>query len=64
MKNAAYLLLLLSSFSEALPTILLSLTLDEAIETTKMHSEAGWLSDRSGLIRTRPFRETQSRPSP
>jgi len=39
-----------------LPTILPSMTFDEAIETTKIHSVAGLLSDRAGLIAVRPFR--------
>ena len=39
-----------------LPTILPSMTFEEAIETTKIHSVAGLLSDKAGLIGTRPFR--------
>jgi magnesium chelatase family protein len=39
-----------------LPTILPPMTFDEAIETTKIHSVAGLLSDKDGLIGTRPFR--------
>jgi magnesium chelatase family protein len=39
-----------------LPTILPSMTFDEAIETTKIHSVAGLLSGKSGLMGTRPFR--------
>jgi len=39
-----------------LPTILPPMSLDEAIETTKIHSVAGLLADRAGLIATRPFR--------
>ena len=39
-----------------LPTILPPMTFDEAIETTKIHSVAGLLSDKAGLIATRPFR--------
>jgi magnesium chelatase family protein len=39
-----------------LPTILPPMNFDEAIETTKIHSVAGLLSDRAGLIATRPFR--------
>ncbi len=38
------------------PTILPDLTLDEAIETTKIHSVAGALSPGSPLITERPFR--------
>lgn len=39
-----------------LPTILPSMNFDEAIETTKIHSVAGLLSEKDGLIGTRPFR--------
>ena len=39
-----------------LPTILPPLGLDEAIETTKIHSVAGLVSPKIGLVRSRPFR--------
>ncbi len=39
-----------------LPTILPPMSFDEAIETTKIHSVAGLLSNRTGLIAVRPFR--------
>lgn len=39
-----------------LPTILPPMSFDEAIETTKVHSVAGLISDRGGLISRRPFR--------
>ena len=39
-----------------LPTILPPMSFDEAIETTKIHSVAGLLTDRDGLVGTRPFR--------
>lgn len=39
-----------------LPTILPPMTLDEAIECTKIHSVAGKLGDRMGLLTRRPFR--------
>jgi magnesium chelatase family protein len=39
-----------------LPSILPSLTLDEALETTKIHSVAGLLPADTALIATRPFR--------
>jgi len=39
-----------------LPSILPNLTLDEALETTKIHSVAGLLPPDSALIATRPFR--------
>ncbi|MGH7600829.1 MAG: YifB family Mg chelatase-like AAA ATPase, partial [bacterium] len=38
------------------PTILPDLTLDEALETTKIHSVAGALPSDSALVATRPFR--------
>jgi len=38
------------------PTILPDLILDEALETTKIHSVAGLLPESVGLIATRPFR--------
>ena len=39
-----------------LPTILPDLTLDEALETTKIHSIAGLLEPNTPLLATRPFR--------
>lgn len=42
--------------AKRLPTILPELVLDEALETTKIHSVAGLLPDRQGIIATRPFR--------
>jgi magnesium chelatase family protein len=39
-----------------LPTILPPMNFDEAIETTKIHSVAGMLSTRAGLVVNRPFR--------
>lgn len=44
--------------SKRLPTILPNLTLDEALETTKIHSVAGILLEGQGLIGTRPFRSS------
>ena len=38
------------------PTILPDLSLDEAIETTKLHSVAGFLSGSQALVGIRPFR--------
>ena len=39
-----------------LPTILPNLTLEEALETTKIHSVAGMLGSDDSLITIRPFR--------
>lgn len=39
-----------------MPTILPDLTLDEALETTKIHSVAGMLEPDTPLMATRPFR--------
>ena len=43
--------------AKRVPTILSSITFEEAIETTKIHSVAGLLSHRSALLRHRPFRD-------
>jgi len=42
--------------AKRLPTILPPLSLDEAIETTKIHSVAGKISDDTSLMTRRPFR--------
>ncbi len=42
--------------AQRLPTILPPLTLNEALETTKIHSVAGILPKESGLVSIRPFR--------
>lgn len=42
--------------SKRMPSILPPLTLDEALETTKIHSVAGRTTRHSGLITQRPFR--------
>lgn len=42
--------------AKRLPTILPDLTLDEALETTKIHSVAGLLEANEALITVRPFR--------
>lgn len=39
-----------------LPTILPPLSLQEALETTKIHSVAGVLASNAALVTTRPFR--------
>ncbi len=45
-----------SMLSQRLPTILPPMTLDEALETTKIYSVDGRLDSRYGLVATRPFR--------
>lgn len=42
--------------AKRLPTVLPPLTLDEALETTKIHSVAGKIERNSSLITTRPYR--------
>lgn len=42
--------------AKRLPTILPSMTFEEALEVTKIHSIAGVLPPRTSLITTRPFR--------
>ncbi len=42
--------------AKRIPTILSSFTTDEAIETTKIHSVAGLLPQKTALLETRPFR--------
>jgi magnesium chelatase family protein len=42
--------------AKRLPTILPPLSLNEALETTKIHSVAGKLSREAGLLTTRPYR--------
>ncbi len=45
-----------SMLAKRVPTILPNLTLEEALETTKVHSVAGLLPPDTALIATRPFR--------
>ena len=42
--------------AKRIPTILPHMSLEEAIETTRIHSVAGLLDDERGLVGTRPFR--------
>lgn len=42
--------------AKRLPSILPPLSIDEALETTKIHSVAGLLRSNQGLVRQRPFR--------
>ena len=45
-----------SMLAKRLPTILSEMTLEESLETSKIHSVAGLLSPNKGLTSTRPFR--------
>ena len=45
-----------SMLSKRIPTILPPLSLDEAIETTKIHSICGLLDGKHSFVATRPFR--------
>jgi len=42
--------------AKRIPTILPPMSLDEAVETTRIHSVAGLLENSRGLVGTRPFR--------
>ena len=42
--------------AKRLPSILPPMTLQEALETTKIHSVAGRIKDNVGLLAQRPFR--------
>ena len=43
--------------AKRMPTILSSITFEEAVQTTKIHSVAGLLSEKSSLLESRPFRD-------
>ncbi len=45
-----------SMLSKRIPTIIPPMSLDEAIETTKIHSIAGFLDGEKSFVSTRPFR--------
>jgi magnesium chelatase family protein len=49
-----------SMMAKCIPSILPPLTLQEALETTKIHSVAGKLRKNISLIKSRPFREVHS----
>jgi len=42
--------------AKCIPTIMPSMTKEEALETTKIHSVAGILKDSDGIVMNRPFR--------
>lgn len=42
--------------AKCIPTIMPDMTLEEALETTQIHSVSGMLKDSDGLVYTRPFR--------
>ena len=46
-----------SMLAKRFPTLLPSMSLEEALETTKIHSVAGKIKHTGGLIRQRPFRK-------
>jgi len=45
-----------SMLAERLPTIISEMSLKESLETSKIHSVAGLLTKKKGLLGTRPFR--------
>lgn len=45
-----------SMLAKRMPTILSDMTIEESLDTSKIHSVAGLLSAKKGLIATRPFR--------
>ncbi len=42
--------------AKRIPTIIPPMTLDEAVETTKIHSKCGLLSEKNSFVAIRPFR--------
>ena len=53
-----------SMMARALPSILPPLTEEESIETTRIHSVAGFTGNGTALITERPFRHPHSRSGP
>jgi predicted ATPase with chaperone activity len=47
--------------AKRIPTILPPMSLEEAIETTRIHSVAGVLEDSHGLVGTRPYRSGEKK---
>lgn len=45
-----------SMLAKRIPTILPDMSFEESLETTKLYSIAGLLKNKSGLVKTRPFR--------
>ena len=45
-----------SMLAKSFPSILPDMTFDEALEVTKIHSVAGTLDSKKGIVATRPFR--------
>jgi magnesium chelatase family protein len=46
-----------SMLAKRLPTILPPMSIDESLETTKIHSVAGKIATHAGLVTSRPFRK-------
>lgn len=53
-----------SMLAKRIPTILPDMTFEESLETTKLYSIAGFLKNRGGLVKTRPFRSPHHTVSP